>query len=77
MNSNATYMALLALDLARERALEAERYRLAHAAPHRPGIARRTAARVAAAFSVGAAGLARRLDEKAVDGKLRSGSSLA
>ena len=77
MNSNATLLALVALDLARERSLEAERDRLAHMLPQRPGVVRRTAARIATALSVAAAGLARRLDGDALDGELRSGDSLA
>jgi hypothetical protein len=62
------YLALIALDIARERTLEADQNRLAHLATgDQPGIARRALARVAAALSVGAAGVARRLDEDALD----------
>jgi hypothetical protein len=77
MNNNSAFLALVALDLARERSLEAERDRLVHSLPHRPGLARRGAARIAAALSLAAAGLARRLDDRAFDGELRSGGSLA
>jgi hypothetical protein len=59
------YLALFALDVARERAREADLDRLAHlATAYNPGLARRTLARAAAALSVGAAGVARRLDER-------------
>jgi hypothetical protein len=62
------YLALIALDLARERTLEADNDRLARlAAGDQPGIVRRALARFAAALSVGAAGVARRLDEDALD----------
>jgi hypothetical protein len=62
------YLTLIALDVARERTLEADRHRLARlATAGRPGFTRRAIARVAAAFSVGAAGVARRLDEHALD----------
>jgi hypothetical protein len=62
------YLALIALDLARERTLEADNDRLARlAAGDQPGIVRRALARFAAALSVGAAGVARRLDEDVLD----------
>ena len=62
------YLTFVALDVARERSLEADRYRLARlATAGRPGVARRALARVAASLSVGAAGVARRLDEHALD----------
>ena len=62
------HLALIALDIARERTLEADRHRLARlAAGDSPGFARRAVARAAAALSIGAAGVARRLDENALD----------
>jgi hypothetical protein len=62
------HLALIALDIARDRALEADRERLARLATgDAPGFTRRALARVAAALSVGAAGVARRLDESAID----------
>jgi hypothetical protein len=63
-----SYYTFLALDLARDRALEADRYRLARlVTADRPSLARRALARVAASVSLGAAGVARRLDEHATD----------
>jgi hypothetical protein len=62
------YLALVALDIARQRTLEADQNRLARLANgDAPGMARRTLARMAAALSVGAAAAARRLDENALD----------
>lgn len=62
------HLALIALDIARERTLEADRNRLAHEATgNTPGLARRALARVAAAFRIGAADVARRIDERAID----------
>ena len=62
------HLALIALDLARERAYEADQDRLARLATgDQPGVVRRALARLAAALSVGAAGVARRLDEDALD----------
>ena len=64
------HYAYIALDLARERALEAEtRHRYAEALrqPSRAGIARRTLARVAAGVSRASASVARRLDDAAIE----------
>ncbi|HEY7590349.1 MAG TPA: hypothetical protein VH723_05105 [Candidatus Limnocylindrales bacterium] len=69
-------IAFLALDLARERQAEAElRSRYAEALSHEsgPGLARRSAARVAAGLSRASAQVARRLDANALEG----GSTLA
>ena len=61
------YLALFALDVARERAREADLDRLARlATADNPGLTRRALARAAAALSVGAAGVARRLDERSL-----------
>ena len=77
MASQYTY---LALELARERAHEAEiRNRLLLDGDGfrstTPGFARRTLARAAASVSRGSAALARRLDERAVDADVSLGSS--
>jgi hypothetical protein len=62
------YLALIALDVARERTREADLDRLAHLANgDRPGLTRRALARAATALSVGAASVARRLDERSFD----------
>jgi hypothetical protein len=62
------HLAFMAFDLARERSLEADQNRLAHLANlDKPGFVRRVLARLAAALSSGAAGVARRLDEHAID----------
>ncbi len=66
-----SYYALLALDLANERAREAdERWRsrtLRASLPDRPSIVRRALARGTAAISLGAAAATRRLDERAAE----------
>lgn len=65
-----SHHAYLALELARERTLEAEnRYRYAEALrrPSGPGIARRTLARVAVGVSRASASVARRLDDAAIE----------
>lgn len=63
--------AMLALDVARERSAEADRYRLASrfaaAGPTRTSTLRRVAARLVAAFSRGSARIVRRLDECVAD----------
>jgi hypothetical protein len=62
--------AYIALDLARERTLEAEsrhRYADARGQPSGPGIARRNLARVAAGVSRASASVARRLDDAAIE----------
>jgi len=68
---NAYFYSLLALDIARERTLEAERYWLAEAvagaAPSRPSRLRRTTAQLLAAVSRGTAGAVRRLDDRVAD----------
>jgi hypothetical protein len=64
------YYAYVALDLARERMLEAEahhRYADALRKPAGPGIARRTLARAAAGVSYASASVARRLDAAAIE----------
>jgi hypothetical protein len=64
------YFAYLALDLTRERILEAEaRYRYAEELGHAegPGVARRSLARVAAGVSRVSASVARRLDSGALE----------
>jgi hypothetical protein len=63
------YYAYVALDLARERMLEAEaHHRYADALRHRgPGLARRTLARAAAGVSHASASVARRLDAAAIE----------
>lgn len=62
---------LLALDIARQRSLEAERHyletQLAAAIPARPSAVRRLAAQVVAAFSRGSARIVRRLDDCVAD----------
>jgi hypothetical protein len=67
-----SHYAYLALDLARERTLEAEAYhRYAEALGHRgPGLARRTLARAAAGISHVSASVARRLDAAAMEAPL-------
>lgn len=68
------HYAYLALDLARERTLEAEtRHRYAEALRHAsgPGTARRTLARVAAGVSRASASVARRLDDAAIEAEAR------
>ena len=61
-------LALIALDVAHERTLEAQRERLARSVRRdAPGPLRSGLARVAAAVSIGAASVARRLDERVVD----------
>jgi methyl coenzyme M reductase alpha subunit len=64
-----TQYAYLALDLARERTLEAEAYhRYAAALQDRgPGLARRTLARAAIGVSHASASVARRLDATAME----------
>ena len=71
---NAYFYSLLALDLARERSLEAERSWLADVATDAGGhsAVRRLAARAFASVSVGSASLARRLDECIADDLGRS-----
>jgi hypothetical protein len=65
---NAYFYSLLALDLARERSLEAERSWLADVASDGGHSAvRRLAARAFASVSLGSASLARRLDECIAD----------
>jgi hypothetical protein len=64
------YYAYVALDLARERMLEAEahhRYAEALRRPSGPGLARRTLARAAAGVSHASASVARRLDAGAIE----------
>jgi hypothetical protein len=66
-------LAMIALDIARERTLEADRYRLARSVQSdSPGALRRGLARVAASVSSAAASVARRLDEDVLDGELPS-----
>ena len=64
-----SYYALLALDLANERAREADEWRrsrmLRAGLPDRPSIVRRALARGTAAISLGAASATRRLDQRA------------
>jgi hypothetical protein len=66
----------LALDLARERVNEADRYRLAAIAtrdrPSRGSQARRLVARLLAAVSLGSAAVVRRLDDCVADDLGRS-----
>ena len=63
--------AILAFDIARQRAAEAEQYylesQLAAAAPARSSAARRFAARAVAQFSRGSAWIVRKLDECVAD----------
>ena len=73
-----THYALLALELARERVREAEihnRYIDALEQPGTPGLARRSAARVAASLSRASAALARRLDGEALEAEGLRGRS--
>jgi methyl coenzyme M reductase alpha subunit len=67
-----SHYAYLALDLARERTLEAEAYhRYAEALDHRgPGFARRALARAAAGISYASASVARRLDATSIEAPL-------
>ena len=62
---------LLALDIARQRSLEAEQHylaaQLAASIPTRPSAARRFAARVVASFSRGSARIVRKLDDCVAD----------
>jgi hypothetical protein len=65
-----THYAYLAIDIARERTLEAEvrhRYAEALALTAGPGLARRTLARAAAGVSHASASVARRLDAGAIE----------
>lgn len=66
-----SHYSFLALDIATERAREADRHRLAAlaraAAGSRPSVSRRAAARLAATASRRLASLARRLDECVAD----------
>ena len=68
---NAYFYSLLALDIARERSLEAERYWLAASiagtAPARRSAVRRIAATVLAAVSRSSATAVRRLDSRVAD----------
>ncbi len=68
---NANFYSLIALDIARERSLEAERHWLAAsirgAAPVRRSAVRRLAASGLAAVSRGAAHAVRRLDSRVAD----------
>ena len=68
---NANYYSLIALDIARERTLEAERHWLAAsfagAAPSRRSAIRRMAATALAAVSQSAASAVRRLDSRVAD----------
>lgn len=70
-----SYQAFRALDIARERLEEAERYRLAaeasraQAATRRPHPVRTLGARAAASVSRMAASLARALDERVLDAR--------
>jgi len=63
------YYTFLALDLAHQRAVEAERDRLARASAHsdRPSLIRHGLAHGLTAVSRGSAAVARRLDDSAVD----------
>ena len=68
------HYAYLALDLARDRTLEAEaHHRYAEALRHQPGpgTARRTLARVAAGVSRASASVARSLDDAAIEAEAR------
>jgi hypothetical protein len=68
---NAYFYSLLALDIARERSLEAERHWFARsiigAAPSPASRLRRLAAQLLAVVSRGAAGAVRRLDARVAD----------
>ena len=65
------HLSVIALDIARERGLEADRHRQAvlahHAQPARPSIVRTSAARAFAAVSRGSAAAVRRLDAGVAD----------
>jgi len=71
-----SYYAMIALDLANERAREAEEQwrsrMLAASLPDRPSLVRRALARGTAAISLGAAVATRRLDECVADDLGRS-----
>ena len=60
------HLALVALDTARERQIEGERLArlFTDGAPHAPGTARRSLARLAASASRAAAAVAQRLDDR-------------
>lgn len=65
-----SHLAYLAIEIARERTLEAEarhRYVEALARPAGPGLARRSFARAAAGVSRASASIARRLDEASIE----------
>ena len=66
---NANFYSLIALDIARERSLEAERHWLAASinGDNRPSAVRRLAASGLAAVSRGAAHAVRRLDSRVAD----------
>jgi hypothetical protein len=68
---NANFYSLIALDIARERSLEAERHwlasSLAYAAPDRKVAVRHMAATALAAVSRSAANAVRRLDSRVAD----------
>jgi hypothetical protein len=65
------HLSVIALDIARERAVEADRHRQAvlahHARPPKPGVVRTSAARAFAAVSRGSAAAVRRLDAGVAD----------
>lgn len=65
------HLSVIALDIARERGLEADRHRRAvlahHAQPARPSIVRTTTARAFAALSRGSEAAVRRLDSGIAD----------
>jgi hypothetical protein len=65
------HLSVIALDIARERAVEADRHRQAvlahHARPQKPGVVRISAARAFAAVSRGSAAAVRRLDAGVAD----------
>jgi hypothetical protein len=78
MNSNANFLALLALGIADERTREAENERLARSfSAGRPGLLRRGLARLAAFVSRVAADVARRLDNHVLDTDLPTHPSAA
>ncbi|MEO7230129.1 MAG: hypothetical protein ABIZ30_06010 [Candidatus Limnocylindrales bacterium] len=74
------YFTLIALDIARERGAEADRYRRASLAragqPARPSFIRTSTARAFAALSRGSAAAVRRLDAAVAD-DLQQGLALA
>ena len=77
-----TFLVFLALDTIEQRTRDAEAHNrwLRHDGqltnlPATPGLARRSLARAAASVSRGSAALARRLDERVVDGDPSFGSS--